>query len=466
MGKRSDIDKAIRNIMKWVERPEWAEAQATVFEAHLAPVGAHLGMEPAELAAEMDANGYGGMLFGVQFEDFLSRDTAAGNPVDDYLKRRGWRESVRGRRYLKAIRDSALSLYEVIDVTPGQHCDVQDLVRGGKPLRVFEKAGTQQMVMWDRVAARVVREDGKHLFTGGVLPFPPEAAQALLRVLTSSREALQATLDTVLAGEHAAVEIPSLQVIDDLQLREACPAFSNLWLMHTLERLQAPLPELYNQDGDPITFIETHFPLSGEPDAARAAVIQRLEAAPEWVRAGDEPPFWNWLEAEPPAPKEIPQGGTSLNTHLDGHQSVSGNLELGRRVLNFSSNSEARAERGKVVLGALLAGLVGTPLSQVQSPEQAMAETNEAPATTDLDPVAAAAIIHDYLDQHYQGCLDEPIPALDPMTPRQCAASPKHRPKVIQWLKQLENSEQRRVAGTGQKPYDTRWLWEALGLEP
>ncbi|HEB85815.1 MAG TPA: hypothetical protein ENI68_02210 [Gammaproteobacteria bacterium] len=416
---------------------------------------------------EMDVNGYGGMLFGIQFEDFLSRDTAVGNPVDDYLKRRGWRESVRGRRYLSALRSSVLSLYEVVDVVPGQHCDVQDLVRGGRPLRVFEKAGTEQMVKWDRIAARVIYEQGKHGFSGGILPLSPEAAQGLLRVLNASREGLQATLDAVLADEQIMAEASSPLAIDDLHLREACPTFSNIWLMYTLERLHAPLPELYNGDGDPITFIETHFPLTAE---TRAAVIQRLNAAPEWVTAGDEPPFWNWLEAEPPARKDVPQEGQSFDTLLDGHQSVSGNLELGRRALIFSTNSEARAERGKAVLGTLLAGLVGAPLSQVQSPEQALAEAdddgNNESIALDIDPETAAAVMQDYFDQHYQNCLDEPIPVLGNRTPRQCAASPAHRPEVIAWLKQLENSEQRRITGTGQKPYDTRWLWQALGLEP
>jgi hypothetical protein len=38
MGKRSETDTAIRNIMNWAQRPEWSEEQASVFDAHLAPV--------------------------------------------------------------------------------------------------------------------------------------------------------------------------------------------------------------------------------------------------------------------------------------------------------------------------------------------------------------------------------------------------------------------------------------------
>jgi hypothetical protein len=479
MGKRSDIDKAIRNIMKWLDRPEWAERRAAVFEAHLAPVGKHLGMDLEELAMEASANGYGGMLLGVQFEDLLSRDTDGENSVDDYLKRRGWRESVRGRRYLNALRNSTLSLYEIIDVDPGHHCDLRDLVRGGKPMRVSEKAGTQQMVKWDRIAARVLSGDGKHIFSGGILPFAGEAAQSLLRLLNASREALHENLDDLLAGvsaENATEMAQSLADIDNQYLREACPAFTNIWLAHTLKRLHAPLPELYNSDGDAISFIETHFPLAGETGETRAAIIQRLNAAPGWVVAGDEPPCWNWLEADPPVKKQqTSQEGTSIDTLLDGRHPVSDNLELTDRALIFSTNSEARTERGKAALGALLEGLVGTPLAQIQTPEQMLAEADDRDgedglgdetATQDIDPEIAAAMMNDYFDQHYRRCLDEPIPALDDKTPRQCAASEADRPMVIDWLKQLENGELHRAAQSGQKPYDTVWLWEELGLEP
>jgi hypothetical protein len=87
------------------------------------------------------------MLFGLMFEDFLSRRLPPDdrNIIDDYLKRRGWRESVPGRRYLQQLRDSVLSLYEVVGVSPGHHCDLRDLVRSGKMFPIHEHMGSQ---MW------------------------------------------------------------------------------------------------------------------------------------------------------------------------------------------------------------------------------------------------------------------------------------------------------------------------------
>lgn len=60
--------------------------------------------------------------------------------------------------------------------------------------------------------------------------------------------------------------------------------------------------------------------------------------------------------------------------------------------------------------------------------------------------------------------LDEPIPALDNKTPRQCVRSKKGRQKVVDWLKDLEYNELHRAASQGYEPYDSRWMWDELKL--
>ena len=190
MGKRHDIDKAVRNIKNWADRSEWSDELSIVFDAHFAAVRKHVNISPEEFHQNIVESYYGGILFGIVFEDFLSRNLSPSNKniVDDYLARRGWRESVVGRRYLQQLRNSVLSLYEVIQVSPGKHCDLTDLVRGGKAIRVHENMGTLNMVKWDRIAARVLNTNGKYTFSGGILPFPRKASQEILDVLTKSRK--------------------------------------------------------------------------------------------------------------------------------------------------------------------------------------------------------------------------------------------------------------------------------------
>ena len=467
MGKRSNTDKTIRNIMNWAEQPEWLEEQAAVFDAHLAPVCDRIDINQEDLVLELEEHGYGGMLFGVVFEDFISRRLSDDkNIIDDYLKRRGWRESVPGRRYLQQLRDSVLSLYEVVEVSPGHHCDLRDLVRDGKTFRVHERMGTQNLVKWDRLAARVMNMNGKHIFSGGILPFPREASQSLLRVLTESRKQFNKELARA-AGKKAAAKMLSSENLDELFLRDAAPAFTSIWLTHTLERLQKPLPELVNRNGEALLFTETRFPFLADQ---REEIAQRLDAAPEWEHDNPDEHTWIWLP-HPDAIANKPQRGIAVDTLQDGQRPINGTLELKSGVLTLTTNSMQRAEHGQAVLETLLHGLVGPALSKLQTPEQLMAENEtsqqgdgDRELTDTIDPEIAAEVIHNMLDQHYRQCLDEPIPMLGDKTPRQCAKSKTGREQVVEWLKYLENNELRRAAGQGQAPYDSSWIWEELKL--
>ena len=48
-------------------------------------------------------------LWGCAFEDFLTRDVnGAGYMVDEYLKRRGWKESVRNKEYIAGLKGSTM----------------------------------------------------------------------------------------------------------------------------------------------------------------------------------------------------------------------------------------------------------------------------------------------------------------------------------------------------------------------
>ncbi len=52
------------------------------------------------------------------------------NVADEYLKRRGWKESAGARADIRALRTSVMSLYEVSDVVVGESFLARDLVIG------------------------------------------------------------------------------------------------------------------------------------------------------------------------------------------------------------------------------------------------------------------------------------------------------------------------------------------------
>ena len=209
----NDTNKSTRNIMKWADRPEWREAFATALDSHLKPICARIGISQTELGQELVDSGYMETLVCIVFEDFLTHQLAPDNRsiIDDYLQRRGWRESAVGRRYLQQLKTSVLSLYEVVNVSPGHYCDLNDKVRKGNTIRVHEHLGTQDLMKWDQIAARVLKMDGKYIFSGGILPYPEKAADSLLRVMAASKKQLKKDLARIGGKTGITVDADNLE---------------------------------------------------------------------------------------------------------------------------------------------------------------------------------------------------------------------------------------------------------------
>ena len=151
--------------------------------------------------------------------------------------------------------------------------------------------GTQNLVRWDRLAARVLSINRQHVFSGGILPFPREAAQSLLKVLTESRKQFNKELSRV-AGKEAMTKMLSSEDLNELFLQDACPAFTSIWLGHTVEHLDEPLPEMINRDGDASVFTETRLPFLAEQ---LEEIARRLDAATDWDRDNPDEHAWIWL---------------------------------------------------------------------------------------------------------------------------------------------------------------------------
>ena len=73
-------------------------------------------------------------------------------------------------------------------------------------------------------------------------------------------------------------------------------------------------------------------------------------------------------------------------------------------------------------------------------------------------------MIRSFWKDHYKRWFDEPIPALEGLTPRQAAKDPKKRPLLVELLKDYENHEEadRRA---GRPVYGVDKLRRKLGLD-
>src|SRR5271169_1181761 len=284
----------VEGLIKWIKGDEWRNDFEAVFDRHVGPACRGAGVELEELA---DIIGDHGMstLWGCAFEDLVSAGRAERNVADDYLKRRGWKESAGTRAYIEALRRSSMSLYEVSDVVVGESFLARDLVRGGEPVRVFERSATRSLSQWDRIAARVVTVLGKTQITGSVLPFSHQLAEEALASIERVRKKARAEAVKLARSLGRNVDDSAFGLVAgvDEVLAGSAFMFSNLWLGDVLRRALNPsLPHMQNTDGEPVEFITVHFqPVSNSNLPAIRATLDDLAPL---RKEGDA--FWNWVE--------------------------------------------------------------------------------------------------------------------------------------------------------------------------
>ena len=335
-------NQSIQGLIKWSQRGEWRRNFEAAFEGHVGPACCRAGIELKELA-EVIGSHWMSTLWGCVFEDLVSAGRPERNVADDYLKRRGWKESAGTRAYIEALRRSSMSLYEVSDIVGGVSFLARDLVRDGNPVRVFERSATQSLAQWDRIAARVVTVLGKTQITGGVLPFSHQLGEEALASIERVRKKARAEEEKLARSLGRNVDDSAFELVTgvDEVLAGSAFMFSNLWLDDALRRALNPsLPQMQNTDGEPLEFITVHFPLvsKSNPRAIRAALddLQPLRK--------ESDVFWTWVEEKALGRKSAKgQAGKTqtFGTTMDDGAIVLGNVVLTQKAVTLSVNSEA-----------------------------------------------------------------------------------------------------------------------------
>jgi hypothetical protein len=86
---------------------KWSGRFAEVYDDHLLPTCDQTDFDVDEIISILGEDWFMRTVWGCAFEDFLTRDFDDGsNVVDDYLKRRGWKEAASTRAYMAALRTS------------------------------------------------------------------------------------------------------------------------------------------------------------------------------------------------------------------------------------------------------------------------------------------------------------------------------------------------------------------------
>ena len=450
-------------IIKWSAREDWRPRVDAVMAEHF-----ELALKAFGIAFENIDDVLGGTwtltLWGCAFEDFLTRRFGPDNvnPVEVYVRRRGWKEPVAARTYMMALRNSVMSLYEVSDIITGQSFHARDLLRGGDPVLVSERSATRTLKTWDRIAARIVAHNGKMILAGGLLAFTLEASEGLFSRLRNHSSNAGAKRH---GGASKAGVLKGWGGSDD-DLRRAAPVFTSAWLFDVLPRaLRKDPPKLFNSDGDEILFHRVTFPLTEA--ASTETVAARLNPLADLRQASAT--FWNWLG------DRAANGGTAkdakgliFNSSMEDGSPLLGTIELNESIVRFEANSRMRAQRGTAMLAAALADQVASPQTETQTVEQLKAAPRRKPddGAAAMPPEVQEKLVHEVLDNNYRAALDKPMPILGDISPRAAARTARGRKDLVVWLKHLENrSRHTRDRNDPMATYDFTWMWRELNVE-
>lgn len=243
--------------------------------------------------------------------------------------------------------------------------------------------------------------------------------------------------------------------------------FTAIWLVDVIEQIQeTKIPDLRNGDGDELVHCVARYPLS---KGTRTDEIRALLQAHDGFCRIDET-SWNWTAMRKPAAShagEQPEPALKLETWSEDGALVLGAVRLEKRTLVLTVNSSERCDRGNALLSGLLGPRLGRPSIEVETVEQIMARDDGAEIEqVDLSDDEMRAVVHNQMDRHYRGVLDEPVGTLGGLTPRAAVKTRDGRVKVVEWLKLLENRTAK--AGDGNSAmasYSFGWMWEELGLD-
>jgi tetratricopeptide (TPR) repeat protein len=289
------------------------------------------------------------------------------------------------------------SLFEVESVDPGEGITVRD-IRTGDRHNVRERTASHELRVGTMICTRIVPAGETMQIFGGL-------------------------------------EIVELRYRDELlELLDSQP--SPLDLVDLFSRRYAP-PELRNTDGDLLTFCEATLQAS-DSDALATA----LDALYEREAGGST----RWTDQE--TARGVPSVRATL--HLEGDS------------LHVETNSAQRMDAVLAELGALTPK--PTILHDVRRPAEEVFDAIRRSgrevgrgALDASDPAVAEALEH-VIRQYEDAWLDEPIPALSGLTPREAADDPTRRPDLMRLLDSYP------APANGRPLMDPDRLRAALGL--
>jgi hypothetical protein len=329
-----------------------------------------------------------------------------------YAERKGDRLNPIEAQIIEATARQPFSFYEILECRPGQGYRLQDILRGTVS-DVIEKKGSENARRGNILFARVVQIDSLAMLMGcGTILIPPAIKPDLIRF----RQWLQGIDDPITAET----------LYDyDLEVREL--------YLDIFSDLTRP-PQLHNTDGDPLSFHTIYYEIdSAEIAFERLKALSVIDSEADLREDADLDGSGRIIRVE------IPWGrrGHKKNAALDN--TILGHLVINDRRLEVQVNSASRAEIIRKEIKKRLGKHARYLTTQIQSTDALLETAREREGAMsepgkDHEELMQIPEVREQIEKmisaHWKNWVDEKIPALGHITPRQAVKDPDGRESV------------------------------------
>lgn len=394
----------------------------------------YLGYEDADVDSDLIE---GELQLVIPWALYHYRSAADSVPMAHQMREaQGARLSPELRQLLDAQLEAWLSVWEVRQVRPGVGMSLTDLLTGEQRF-VYEVSGTKGLVARDALLARVVDCNGIS-FMAGLYPrvLPPNEADLVVRDLRR--------ICRVRTRPVKFEKLRDMKIQLDLLDR---------WRMGVDEMDQPkPLPTLCNTDGDPLMLTTDHFEITADDLGEVTAQLARLTGAGQPV---DEDGDTVIVVTRP--------GNAKINAL---EVTVIGRLVIKGTRVKAETNSTRRADALRLAIETQLRERVRHRLRDESNMAALMnsalaASPSRSVGRPEVVPPEFKAIARQMKETHMMGWVDEQIPALGGLTPREAAATPRSRVQLDLLLRDFEHHEARLPED---ERFDMRRVRAVLGM--
>ncbi len=359
-----------------------------------------------------------------------------------YLAAAGRRLDPFERRFVAAACERPFAFYAVTAVAPGSWLDLRDLLTG-RELRVLEQSGSESLLRGDVVFAQILELDGVAIFlASGTTALPPERTSDVLD----------------LRDRHAKARAP----LDEKQVRELDRELRRLY-QRIREMLHRPLSDrVRNTDGDELVMIRIRYRLACTPREAfdRLASLAVMHEPEDLLEDATFDAAGELVQVSFVWEKR----GNRMNRSWDN--TVMSHLTIDGQSLEVSVNSEKRSRSVRKQIERRLGPRARFEIALHESidklleahadePPEDLVEREELERTPEV-----REMIREMARRHWDAWVDEEIPALGGLTPRQAAQTPGGRERLEALFLQYE----RHQADPRALPVDLRELRHRIGL--